>query len=187
MASKSSLPAVIFFILTITITFAGCAPGDRPLGPGGTLADEVARIEPEQCIDAILECYSDFADPDAVSKYAGVLHPDYRFHLQPKDVQPGGRPFLDREEDIAVTGKIFANATILLLDISDGVWHELCDFEGLPCEGCYTTTRSYFILAQFGVDTKIHRGDDTVIMVAVPDPDFPERFVIRAIYDVDDD
>lgn len=186
MARKSSLPAAVFLILTIIIVFAGCAPGDRPLGPGGKLSDAVARIEPEQCIKAILECYSDCADPDAVSKYAGLLHPEYRFYLQPEDVQPGKRPFLDREEDIAVTGKIFANATILLLDISDGEWYEICDYEGLPCEGCYTTTRNYFILAQFGVDTKIHRGDDTVIIIAVPDPDFPDRFVIRAIYDIDD-
>ncbi len=187
MARKSSLPAAIFFILTIMIAFAGCAPGERPLGPGGTLSDAVSRIEPEKCIDAILECYKDCAGPDAVSKYADILHPDYRFYLQPKDMRPGKRPFLDREEDIAVTGKIFANASILLLEISDGEWYELCDFEGLPCEGCYTTTRRYFIIAQFGEGGRIHRGNDTVVIVAFPDPDFPDRFVIRAIYDIDDD
>ena len=168
------------------IAGAGCAPGDRPVGPGGDLSAAVFRAEPEACIDAVLECYENFTDPDAVARYAGVLHPDYIWHFQPKDVQPGKRPYLDREEDVTVTGRIFASATILLLDISPGEWYELCDYEGMPCEYCWTTTRKYMITAQFGEGSRIHRGNDTVVIIAVPDPDFPERFVIRAMYDVDD-
>jgi hypothetical protein len=178
--------AAFFIIPAILIALTGCSPVDRPVGPEGTMTAVEARIDPEQCIEAILEAYGDYDNPDAVSKYAGALHPDYRFHFQPKDVAPGKRPFLDREEDISVTGRIFANATLLFLDISDGAWYELCDYEGLPCEGCWTTTRKYYIAAQFGSGGKVHRGSDLVIIIAVPDPDFPERFVIRAIHDVDD-
>jgi hypothetical protein len=185
MIRKSAAARIV--IPAILIVFAGCTPGDRPVGPEGVLTEVAAMTDPEECIDAIVEAYEQYRDPDAVSKYAGALHPDYRFHFQPKDVAPGRRPFLDREEDIIVTGRIFANATLLFLDISDGVWHELCDYEGLPCEGCLTTTRKYFIMAQFGADGKVHRGTDLVVIIAVPDPDFPERFMIRAIYDVDDD
>ncbi len=150
MGHRSYPPAAaIIIILTIIIAVAGCAPGDHPVGPAGTLSDAALMVDPEGCIGAIRDCYEDFTDPDAISKYAGVLHPDYRWHFQPQDVEPGKRPYLDREEDIAVTGKIFASATILLLDISPGVWYALCDFEGLPCEGCFTTTRNYLIIAQF--------------------------------------
>lgn len=188
MGHRNHLPdAAIIIILTIMTVCAGCAPGDHPLGPAGVFSDAVLIVEPEGCIGAVLECYEDFADPGAISKYAGVLHPDYRWYFQPKDVEPGKRPYLEREEDIVVTGKIFASATILLLDISPGVWHVLCDYEGLPCEDCFTTTRNYMIVAQFGERGRIHRGNDVVVIVAVPDPDFPERFVIRAMYDVDDD
>ena len=187
MGRKSYPPAAAFIIiLTIMIAGAGCAPGDRPVGPGGDLSAAVFRAEPEACIDAVLECYENFTDPDAVARYAGVLHPEYIWHFQPKDVAPGSRPYLDREEDVTVTGRIFANATILLLDISPGEWYELCDYEGMPCEDCWTTTRKYMITAQFGEGSRIHRGNDTVVIIAVPDPDFPERFVIRAMYDVDD-
>ena len=178
--------AIDVIILTILIACAGCTPGDNPVSSVWALSEKAMMIEPEGCIGAVLECYGEFTDPDAVSKYAGLLHPGYRWYFQPKDVQPGKRPYLDREEDIAVTAKIFASASILLLDISLGVWYPLCDYEGLPCERCFTTTRKYMIIAQFGEGGRIHRGNDVVVIIAVPDPDFPDRFVIRAMYDVDD-
>lgn len=188
MGRKSYLPSAAFIIiLTIIIAGAGCEPGDIPVGPGGDLSAADFRDEPEGCIDAVLECYENFTGPDAVAKYAGVLHPDYRWYFQPKDVAPGRRPYLDREEDVSATGRIFANATILQLDISPGIWYELCELEEMPCEGCWTTTRKYMIIAQFGESGRIHRGNDIVVIIAVPDPDFPERFVLRAMYDVDDD
>lgn len=186
MGHRSYPPAAaIIIILTIMTASEGCAPGDHPFGPGRALSGATIMVEPEGCIGAVLECYEDFDDPDAISKYAGVLHPDYRWYFQPKDVLPGERPYLEREEDIAVTGKIFASATILMLDISPGVWYVLCDYEGMPCEGCFTTTRNYLLVAQFGEGGRIHRGEDVVVIIAVPDPDFPERFVIRAMYDID--
>jgi hypothetical protein len=187
MGHRNHPPAAVIITLTVIFTFAGCAPGDHPLAPAGVVSEAVLAVEPEQCIDEVLRCYAGHADPDAISRYAGILHPDYAFHFQPKDVTPGERPFLDREEDILVTGRIFASATFLFLDISPGTWFVLCDYEGLPCEGCFTTTRKYSIIARFGEGAKIHRGSEIVVIIAVPDPDFPERFVIRAMYDIDDD
>ncbi len=56
----------------------------------------------------------------------------------------------------------------------------------MPCEGCWTTTRKHMIIAQFGESGRILRGNDTVVIIVVPDANFPERFVIRAMNDVDD-
>ena len=179
--------AILTIIFFLAIMLAGCSPGERPVGPEGDLAAIGPTVDPEGCIRAILKAYVEYGSDDALSRYAGVLHPDYRFHFQPGDVTRGERPYLDREEDIAVTAKIFANATFLFLDISEGEWYRLWNFDNEPCEGCFTTTRKYAIIAQFGEYGKIFRGTDIITIIAVPDPDFPDRFVILAIFDIDDD
>ena len=188
MGRRHRPPAVVLTVLVITAAkLTGCSPGERPAGPEGTVAAIGPAIDPERCIRAIMEAYEEYGDPGAVAKYAGVLHPEYRFHFQPGDVTRGKRPYLDREEDIIVTGRIFASSTFLYLDISEGAWYRLWYLHNEECEGCYTTTRNYTIIARFGENGRTYRGTDVITIIAVPDPGLPDRFVIRAIYDIDDD
>jgi len=188
MGSKRCAPAGILTLFIVTaFTLTGCPPVERPMGPEADLSAIGPVVDPEGCIRAVLEAYEEYGDPGAVAKYAGVLHPGYRFHFQPGDVTRAGRPFLDREEDIIVTGRIFASATFLYLDISEGAWYRLWHLENEECEGCFTTTRNYTIIARFGENGRTYRGTDVITIIAVPDPGLPDRFVIRAIFDIDDD
>jgi hypothetical protein len=175
-------------IIILFVALAGCDTGDRPAAPlpprSGTGS---GRVEPEGCINDVLEAYARYGEEGALDLYAGALHPDYLWHFQPGDVRPGGSPCLDRDEDVAVTGKIFERATLLHLDISAGKWNELCRYNGAPCEGCFETARKYRIMAQFGENGKIHMGREVIVIVVAPDPGIAGRFAILAMHDVDDD
>jgi hypothetical protein len=189
MGRFSSPPAAtLSAIIILVISVAGCETGENPAAPGASLSGTgTARVEPEGCIRAVLESYERYEEEGALEIYARALHPGYRWHFQPGDVPPGARRFLDKEEDVAVTGRIFGRATLLHLDISPGRWHELCEYNGGTCEGCYETARRYSIMAQFGENEKIHAGSDVVVIVVAPDPMLTGSFAILAMHDVDDD
>lgn len=107
------------------------------------------------------------------------LHPDYTFLLQPKDSLPGGKDFYTRDEDIAITEKMFLAARglhpdpmmalrKLQLKIYPGLWSEVAEVSGEPCEDCWQTTREYYLALAFVNDDRTYIANELVRFTVKP-------------------
>ncbi len=141
----------------------------------------------EDAIRTLVMCYDNPSLEGVMTIYENLLHSDYFFGLAPEDVVPGDPLILTRAEDIAITGVMFREQTILDLEIvASGLWHDLTEIGGSACTGCRTTTRQYLIQAQFGRNGDIYRSnfeDALVTIIVAPDESDASKWVIRAIYD----
>jgi len=145
-----------------------------------------ARETREDCVTFLLRTYEDH-DGTAGIKYEELLHPDYRFYLQPADVPPGESPFLTRSEDIDGTQNfLFDNPAELSLTLDGSGWDSYPEIEGEPCIDCWSSTRKYNIRYQRELEGTILIGDDSVVIIVAPDPSAEGKYVIRAIYDIDE-
>jgi len=89
--------------------------------------------------------------------YLELLHEEFTFHVQERDVVQYGLPeYWTREEDSVMTRNMFLaeksqhpdsnrNIDKLELTIEDGSWQQASEFQGNPCDDCWETTREYFI------------------------------------------
>lgn len=141
----------------------------------------------EEAVEALLLCYQNPRLAEVMSRYEGLLHSEYFFELAPDDVMVGESKFILRAEDIASTEWIFENQTGLTLSFSGtGGWNDCTEINGLACDGCRETTRSYYIRVQLSVDGKVYsnRSEEVYATIIVaPDESDASKWVIRAIYD----
>jgi len=148
--------------------------------PDMTSRDDVVRT--------VVLAYANPRDGETAARYDALLHSQYFFKLHESDVAPGESAVMTRAEDIASTGWIFENETLLELSIPlTGSWFEAEEIEGEPCEGCLQTTREYSIRAQFGQDGTIFQspvGKAYVTIIVAPDESDAGKWVLRAIYDI---
>jgi len=134
--------------------------------PDMTSRDDVVRT--------VVLAYTNPKAGESEAKYNALLHSQYFFKLHESDVAPGESAVMTRAEDIASTGWIFENETLLELTITPeaGSWDAYPEIDGEPCENCWETTRSYIIRAQFGDETVIHQSPPErafVTIIVAPD------------------
>ncbi len=83
---------------------------------------------------------------------------------------------------------IFERQFELELSIStSGAWSDRDEIAGGPCEGCRETTRQYYIRVQFSRDGTVYASSPStslVTIVVAPDESDPEKWAVRAVYDI---
>ncbi len=180
---------IIFAMLAVLPVLPSCF--DEPVkpikeAPTDTWPD---MTNEDDVIEALVWCYDNPSSGDAMTRYEGLLHSEYFFRLAASDVAEGENPIFTRVEDIAVTGAIFEKQTQLFLNIMElGDWYDCPEVEETPCTGCRETTRQYYIRVQFGRDAKVYQSlpdRASVTIVVAPDESDSSKWVIRAIYDLD--
>jgi hypothetical protein len=179
------------FLLSLSLVLAatGCFEDDPvkvkekdPIDwPDLTDRDDVAKT--------IVLCYENYADDEALEHFEDLLHSQYFFALDDRDVNPGDPPILSRAVDVLATQGIFANAILLELSLDPeegGSWDELPELDGLPCRGCWMGRREYHIRAQFESEGTIYQstpGSAAVTIIVAPDESDSNKWVLRALFD----
>jgi hypothetical protein len=157
------------------------------IGPGCILNPTDEKIPPK-----VDDVYGDLTNKDHVIKnlvksyneanideYTKIIHDDYLFYNQAKDVAGGADPFVLRDADVAATSNLFQakNGTYpnpdmlvdkLELKLYTGSWESITEFEGNPCEDCWQTTREYYITVQMNSGNTTYIGNDLVKLTVVP-------------------
>ena len=154
---------------------------DPIVWPDMTVKDDAIRV--------IVLAYSNPKLGESEARYNSVLHSLYFFRLHSDDVAVGESQIMTRNEDLASTEWIFANQTMLELTVSPetGSWDTYPEIEGEPCENCWTTTRSYFIRAQFEDEGTIFQSPPErafVTIIVAPDENDATKWVLRAMFDL---
>ncbi len=141
----------------------------------------------DEVVQALALCYENPGLADVMTRYEDFLHSEYFFELAPDDVDVGESKFFLRDEDIASTRWIFENQSGLTLSITgSGNWDDHPEINGLTCEGCRATMRSYHIRVQFSNDGTVWSsgfGRAYATIVVAPDESDASKWVLRAIYD----
>jgi len=157
------------------------------VGSGCILSPEDDKIPPK-----VDDVYGDLTSKDHVitnlvksyneaniDEYTKIIHDDYIWYNQAKDVAGGAEEFVLRDEDVASTGNLFQakNGTYpdpsklvdkLELKLYTGSWESISEFEGSPCEDCWQTTREYYITVQMNGGDLTYIGNDLVKLTVVP-------------------
>lgn len=126
----------------------------------------------EIVIDNLLLSYKD----RNIEQFAKLLHPDYVWYNQ-----PGMTPeYYTRSEDSLITGDMFRaalhtyedeNLWLDRLDLSivqPGTWQTIIDIAGVPCDGCWETTRAYSITLVMSGGAMTLIGSDKVKFIVAP-------------------
>ncbi|UCF04222.1 MAG: hypothetical protein JSV33_09740 [bacterium] len=124
-----------------------------------------------------------------IDKFKELLHKEYIWYLQDRDVEPGEENWWSRETDERVTDRIFDEANRLELTIEFHRPVPLPELGGEPCDDCWEISGDYFITAQFQPEGTIYNGNDLVKLIIVPvnDPDDGGRKEYRLLmaYDIE--
>jgi hypothetical protein len=185
---KAALPLLLIAALLMS---PSCIfdPKEDPVIPPDDPIEWPDMTQRDHVIQTVMLCYANPKNSEAVEKYNGLLHSEYFFGLAEGDVQPGEPPIMDRAVDIKSTEGIFEFESLLELTITPetGSWYEYFELEGEPCENCYASERQYFIRAQFGDEETIWQspvGKAFMSVIVSPDESDPNKWVLRAIYDL---
>ena len=175
-------------VLSLLIAFAfGCIldPKEdikKPPDPTDNFKDLTNR---EDVVTNLLESYKKRDD----ARFAELLHDEYLWYMQTRDLQPGEEQYWSRSRDIEATHFIFENAVRLELTITPHEWMPLTELGGEPCEDCWETQREYYITAQFQPEGTIYNGNDLVKFVIVPVNDAGDggrkEYRLRLAYDIE--
>jgi hypothetical protein len=184
--SRTALPLILLLILSVgaSCIFDPKENADPPPAKKVEWPDMTNREDP---ITALVLCYENPTLSTSMTVYNGLLHSGYYFVLQLEDVPAGQDQRMTRSEDILSTERIFENQTLLELEITPASWTQVDNFEGQPCENCWSTERDYLIRAQFELEGTIYEslpGQSMVQIVVVPDESDSSKYVIRAIFDI---
>ena len=187
MFRKAMIMLAMFAVLPV---FQSCL--DEPVKPIKESPDEPAwpdLTSEDDIVRTLVLCYDNPSFDDVMTRYENLLHSEYFFRLSPEDVEPGDPLIITRAEDIAISEAIFERQTMLELDIAaTGAWYDQDEIDGAACTGCRSTMRLYFIRAQFGRDATVYQcspGGAFVTIVIAPDESDSSKWVIRAIYDLE--
>jgi hypothetical protein len=111
--------------------------------------------------------------------FLALLHPDYAFYLDARDVEKLGKGCYTRGEDSAMTARMFLaakgqhpdplkNITRLELKISDGTWTPVAELNGNPCDDCWETMREYHLMLEMQGGAMTLYADQTMMFTVVP-------------------
>ena len=158
------------------IGFTGCIltpteepPKDKPVAVYRDLKNK------EDVPYNLVQCYKEHN----IDRYMELLHDQYEWHNQDLDVQGGMKEFNTRDEEITTHQKFFRaaehgytedptlNIDRLDLTIEDAPWTQITEFEGNPCEDCWTTTRIYFITVEFAGGSMVLSANDLVTLTVM--------------------
>jgi hypothetical protein len=130
--------------------------------------------------------------------YIDLLHEKYSFHLQERDVIQLGLPeYWTREEDSLITRNMFLaakgqhpdstrNLSKLEIEISDGAWVAVAEFDGQPCDDCWETTREYYLELYFASGDMILMANDQAKFIVVPvTEDGQKRYKLVRLDDIE--
>jgi hypothetical protein len=182
-----SRPVAAMLLAAALLVSSGCLeePEDPPKKAEESKYGDLT--EKEHIIANLLQSYAD----RNIDRYIELLHADYVWYLQPRDVEPGGSGFVVRQEDINMTRNMFlaANGQFepvierMDLEIDPGDWYSMPSIGDKDCaEGeCWQTERGYHLVVQIGEMTYI--ANDIVIVNIVKDA-VTEKYSIMSIYDV---
>jgi hypothetical protein len=170
MFARVKLRGTGVFALAILLALSGCifGPDDKDATPKEPTPDFRALTDKENVIHNLVESYR-WAD---IEHYAELLHADYIWYNQDKDVQGGLPPFYTRAEDIGMTSNMFMakggthpdptkKIERMKLEIADGEWQQLPEIGGEPCSDCWETTRPYML------EIVMDEGNMTLIATAL--------------------
>ncbi|RJR29747.1 MAG: hypothetical protein C4574_03120 [Candidatus Latescibacterota bacterium] len=175
MLSRGSARAAAVAAALGLFFLSGCILGtdedDKPKEP---TPDYRPLTDKDNVIHNLIESYK-WCD---IEEYEKLLHPDYVWRNQERDVVMGGLPeYFTRDEDLASTGNLFKAKSgthpdplvivnALNLVIQAGAWQGITEIDGSPCEDCWETTRLYEIAVVSPAMTLY--ADDYVKFVVVP-------------------
>jgi hypothetical protein len=185
--SRAAIPLTLLMILFLVQASCIFDPKEDADPPPPKVVEWPDMTDREHPIEALVLCYENPNLSTSMNVYNGLLHSQYYFVLQAEDVPPGEDQRMTRGEDIESTQWIFDNQIILELEITPASWQQVLDFEGEPCENCWSTEREYYIKAQFeqeGNTFVSNPGENVVQMVIAPDEADSNKYVIRAIFDL---
>ena len=173
----------------------GCifSPETGPVGPTLPPAESKDLTQKEDPIFNLILAYNN-AD---IAQYEKLLHPQYTFYNQDKDVLTGMDKFRTREWDMSSTRNMFLatrgqcpeptlNLDVLKLEMGDGSWMMADTVPGLPtpCVDCWTTMRRYTVSLMLTGGINGWNGDDVVQIIVVPVDEGGKR--LYKIYRMDD-
>jgi len=132
--------------------------------------------EKENVISNLMMSY-DRAD---IASYGELLHPDYTFYLQARDVASGQDEFWGRDQDLRVTRNMFLaakgqyaadpakNLDKLTLELGSGSWSPVDSVDGSSCADCWMTTRDYRLSLMFADHESGIVSNDLAQIIVVP-------------------
>ena len=161
-------------LAAIALLVLGCSDNStQPKAPKPRYPEATTK---EIVIGNLLNSYAD----RNIDQFAKLLHDDYIWYNQARDVVSGGLPeYYTRSEDIAITRNMFLAAlhthptSSLWLDklelkIYPGTWEQIIQFEEVPCEDCWETTRPYELTLMTAGGALIYIANDLVRFIVVP-------------------
>ncbi len=192
---KKTTITLLLFALALTFSVSCNDPAKPVVEDDDPIEDPIedpigwpAMTEKDDVIKTVLLAYEYPKEGESTSRFNVLLHSNYFFALEPRDVEPGESPVLTRAADIAATEWIFENTSLLELIIGEtGSWNTYPEIEGEPCVDCWESTREYRIRAQFGDETTTFQspaGRVAVIIIVAPDETDSSKWVLRAMYDI---
>jgi hypothetical protein len=169
---------IIAAIAALLIGVSGCIlnPADDKVPPPKPTYVYLDLTHKEDAIKNLVTAYEEHN----ISPIEKLLHAQYIWHNQEWDVTHGNvdREIVERGSEITSTTNIFLAADKrseptryideLKLEIKEGSWQQVSDFQGQPCDSCWQTTREYFItVVMEGGNTTLY-GNDLVQFTIVP-------------------
>ena len=180
---------ITILLLSLALTLAvSCNDPASPAKEDDEGIDWPAMTSRDDVVETLLLTYANPKEGESASKYNALLHSQYFFGLDPRDVGAGDMPILTRAQDVASTEWIFENESLLELTIPEsGTWNEYNELEGEPCVNCWESTRGYHIRVQFGNEDTTYQspaGSAFVSIIVAPDENDSSKWVLRAMYDI---
>jgi hypothetical protein len=171
---RMSLRSLAALVLIACFSFlGGCKNLTAPVAPPGALKP---LTEKENVISNLVASY-DRAD---IAGYEELLHPDYTFRMQERDVASGQDEFWTRDHDMHVTRNMFLaakgqdkadparNLDQLTLELGPGAWSPVDSIGGSPCGDCWMTTREYRLTLMFAGNRGGYVSNDLAQIIVVP-------------------
>lgn len=136
-----------------------------------------------------------------ITHYEELLHDDYVWYNQQRDVELGKEEKYLKDEDVRIVANIFNAAngqpkpgqkpidklslTIPVYDDPDRYWTSYTDsIGGEPCEDCWQTTREYDMEVNIGDKTLL--AHDNIMFIIVPvHEEGVKKYKILFAYDLD--
>jgi hypothetical protein len=175
-----------FALAAIALMGLGCS--DNSTQPKVAKPRYPEATTKEIVIGNLLKSYED----RNIDQYAKLLHQDYVWYNQ-DGVLP---QYYAEEEDIQHTGNMFLaalhthpNPTLWLdkleLKLFGDVWMSVSEFDHLPCDDCWETTREYYLELRMagGAVTYIANGQVQFVVVPV-EVNGTKLYKIRRCHDI---
>ena len=170
MKSVSMLRVAVLASAAVALLALGCS--DDPAKPKDTAPRYPEATSPEIVISNLLLSYKD----RNIEQFEKLLHEDYIWHNQQGETPA----FYARSEDIDLTRNMFLAVKHLLPNTNLWLdklvlelepprpWNPVTDIGGVPCEGCFETSRIYLVTAMTSGGAITYLPTDLVQIFVAP-------------------